>query len=199
MLPKLRVAFIASIAMTMFAQDGQLVSVDPGVGTVPKSIFFFYNGAITTPEYICIARDSVSTVSQTIASATAANPGVFTKTAHGMFVSGSNFRPKITISGGTGNWAAANGTWVATALDADTFTIASMSTGTSLDTSTFGAVTGTLTFSTNAPLQTSPVWLIRKFSFDGSNRVINVAEAYTSSGYSANICANRASATFEWK
>jgi len=67
---------------------------------------------------------------KTITAATAANPAVLTKTAHGL-VTGN----LIKISGFSGNWVPANGTWRVTYLSADTFSIPVNSGG-------FGAMTG---------------------------------------------------------
>jgi hypothetical protein len=41
-----------------------------------------------------------------------------------------------------------------------------------VDSTAFGAVTGTLTYVTRAPRTTSPVWSVQKFVVDGSSNLI---------------------------
>lgn len=80
------------------------------------------------------------TANLSVSSATAANPGVFTTATHN-FVVGE----RVTISGGTGNWAAANGNWIINTVPATTtFSVAALTTGTALDTTSFGALSGTV-------------------------------------------------------
>ena len=89
-----------------------------------------------------------------ITGANNANPVVLNAVAHSMTDSYStNFGtaygkgPLVTIAGGTGSWAAVNGTWnaaVSVSLP-DSFTIP-------VDTTTFGALSGALTFTTTPPL-----------------------------------------------
>ncbi len=99
------------------------------------------------------------TWTQPISSASNSKPAVFTMPKHGIdpyfntnFGAGPDKGPPITISGGTGNWAAANGTWTATV---------TLQTPTSfsipLDTTNFGPVTGKLTITTAPPLIHSKV------------------------------------------
>ena len=76
-----------------------------------------------------------------ISGVTAANPGVVTLALALNFQSGV----ELTISGGTGTWAAVNRYWFWTRLSASTGTLKDEN-GIELDTSTFGAVTGTLVF-----------------------------------------------------
>lgn len=186
---------------TVNAQDGQVVSVDPGVGPAPKVVMMFYTGAITSPEYICTARNTQTSTNIAISSATAANPGVFTASADtGLYIDSTHIlKPRITITGGTGNWTAANGTWVVNPTAATTFTIRNTSTGTELDTSSLGAVAGTLVASTTSPRFNQMHWVVRKSIFDGSNRIINVGTAYTSSGFARVPCSDRASTYLEWR
>lgn len=80
------------------------------------------------------------TANLSVSSATAASPGVFTTASHS-FVVGQ----RVTISGGTSSWAAANGDWVInTAPAVTTFSVAALSTGTPLNTTGFGALSGTV-------------------------------------------------------
>lgn len=80
------------------------------------------------------------TASLSVSTATAANPGVFTTATHNA-VPGA----RVTISGGTGSWAAANGDWIVNTVPATTtFSVAALTTGTALDTTGFGALAGTV-------------------------------------------------------
>jgi hypothetical protein len=112
---------------------------------------------------MCQAKSQQSSpVRLSPSAASNANPVSFTATAHGF---DTNSLPLVTISGGTGNWAAVNGTWTATITGANTFTIPVNST-------TFGAVSGTLLVTTYAPLTNVAVWSVKKFVYDGSNNLI---------------------------
>ena len=114
--------------------------------------------------YICRAASTQPTSpSISIASATQANPVVFTVSGgHGFNTSSL---PQVTISGGTGNWTGVNGTFTATIINSTTFSIA-------VDSSAYGAVTGTLVFTTRAPRTTSYIWSVQKFVYDGSSNLI---------------------------
>lgn len=108
---------------------------------------------------LCKARSLQSTSSAiSVASATNANPVVLTISGgHGL---STNFRPQITISGGTGNWTAINGTFTATPINTTTLSIAVNST-------TFGALAGTVTFTTRSPRITQPVWNVAQYVYSG--------------------------------
>lgn len=93
-----------------------------------------------------------------VASATNANPVVLTVSGgHGL---STNFRPLVTISGGTGNWTAINGTFTATPISTTTLSIAVNSTA-------FGALAGTVTFTTRSPRITQPVWSVAQYVYSG--------------------------------
>jgi hypothetical protein len=94
---------------------------------------------------------------------------------------------QIVISGMTGNWAPLNGTYIVTVTDADSVTVV-------LDSSGFGAVTGTMAIETHAPLTTKPVWAIQRITSVASEQVA-VQWAGGSSGMS-NIWANRATLAY---
>jgi hypothetical protein len=92
--------------------------------------------------------------SQSITAATNSNPVTMTSPSNGLDPyfninngNGPGKGPQVTISGGTGNWAAVNGTWYATINinSPATFTIP-------IDTNSFGPLTGTLVFSATPPL-----------------------------------------------
>ncbi|HXI85266.1 MAG TPA: hypothetical protein VNL17_14390 [Verrucomicrobiae bacterium] len=97
-----------------------------------------------------------------VSAATNASPVVLTSTGHG-FALGS--RPNVTIAGGTGNWTAINGTFTATVVDANTFSIP-------VDSTAFGALAGTITFTTTAPRSTQAEWAVKLFAYDGSGNNI---------------------------
>lgn len=121
-----------------------------------------YSG--TNIVYLCQARSVQPTATRiTIASATNANPVVFTVSGgHGF---NTNSLPIVTISGGTGNWTAVNGTATATILSSTTFSIPINSTS-------LGALAGTVVADTYAPLTTASVWSVMKLAYDGSNNLV---------------------------
>lgn len=91
---------------------------------------------------------SWTTYSQAITGASNASPVVFTSPVHQLDATlpqiAQTLGPQVTISGGTGAWAAVNGTWTATVIDGNTFSIP-------VNTSGFGSVSGTLQFSSSPP------------------------------------------------
>jgi hypothetical protein len=120
---------------------------------------FTYDGS-NNLLYACKARSIQPYNSRlSISAASNANPVVFTSTGHGF----STLQlPLVTISGGTGNWTAVNGTFTATVIDANTFSIAVNSTS-------FGALAGTVVFDTTAPRTTQSIWSVVKFTYTGTN------------------------------
>lgn len=122
-----------------------------------------YSG--TNAIYICKAASLQPTSSAiSIASATNANPVVFTVTAGHGFDASSH--PQVTISGGTGNWTAVNLTnTTATIINSTTFSIAVNATA-------FGAVAGTLVYTTRAPRTTAAIWSVQSLAYDGSSNLI---------------------------
>lgn len=114
--------------------------------------------------YLCKALSLQPTSGAiSIASATNASPVVFTVSGgHGF---NTNSKPSVIISGGTGNWTGVNGTYTATVINSTTYSIA-------VDSTAFGAVTGTLTYTTRSPLTTNPVWNVQFFAYDGSNNMV---------------------------
>lgn len=93
-----------------------------------------------------------------------ANPGVVTSTGHGF---DTNSRPLVTISGATGTgWiTGVNGTFTATVIDANTFSIP-------VDTTGFGTLAGTVVFRTTAPRKTVAEWAVKKLAYDASSNVV---------------------------
>ncbi len=104
-------------------------------------------------DYICKAKSiqpSISTI--TVSAISNANPGVMTAASHGLYYSATATQKIVVfISGLTGNWTPLNGTHVLVPASSSTLT-------TDVDTTTFGAVTGTIVVSTRAPKQTATVW-----------------------------------------
>lgn len=146
-------------ALAVRAQTDVTISQkNPNAG---YQIIMGYSGSDLS--YVCKATSIQPTSpSIVIASATAASPIVFTVSGgHGFYVSTKNL-PSVTISGGTGNWAAVNGTFTATVINSTTFSIVT-------DGSAFGAVTGSLVFTTRAPRTTSRVWSVMSLGVDGSS------------------------------
>ncbi len=113
--------------------------------------------------YVCRAL-SLQPVSPavSVASATNAAAAVLTVSAgHGFDL---NSKPSITIIGGTGGWAAINGTRIATPLNTTTFSIP-------VNSSAFGALAGTVTYTSRAPLISNPVWSVMSLAYSGANLI----------------------------
>jgi hypothetical protein len=163
----MKVLTLLLFAIPVWCQNGQPVRVndDPSSDAVTK--VFILTGSNTTA--ICFAMSSVGNRADrqvSISAATNANPVVFTSTGHGFSISS---RPAISIKGATGSWTpvntANNKTVTATIIDANTFSIP-------VDSTAFGALTGTLTFGTSAPRTTVAEWAVQKIAYDGSNNPI---------------------------
>jgi hypothetical protein len=174
-------------AALVAAQTGTPVNISQGPAATAFQAIYGYSG--TNQIYACYSPSSLGAgpraeVLTSISAATNANPVVFTSTAHGF---NANTRPSITISGGTGNWAAVNGTFIATVTSANAFSIP-------VDSTTFGAVTGTLVYTTTAPRTNKFEWAVVLYSYDGSNNLINRTWLNGSSGLQAR-CSDATSAT----
>lgn len=140
---------LLTLACSMFAQE---VVISQKPETQGYSLNPVYSGSDLT--YLCKARSAQPISTITVSAASNANPVSFTATAHGLdYQSGATITPLISIQGATGNWTPINGVFVATPTSANTFTIA-------VDSTAFGALTGTLTVTTRAPKTTSLIWSI---------------------------------------
>jgi hypothetical protein len=166
----------------------------------------YYSGS--NLQYQCTAKSTQpKTATITVSAASNANPVSFTATAHNLFYTAtSTVLPIVNITGGTGNWAAVNGNWVATPTSANAFTIP-------VDSTAFGALTGTLVVTTLSPRLTDAVWKVETFQYDGSNNLLfhGVAVAAAGAGTAPvtgpgnvgppdqfnQICANRASLAYQ--
>lgn len=170
------------------AQDGLSVNITPGPPQRAYQIVYGYSG--TNLSYICYAPSVVTTGTRavrttSISAASNASPVSLTSTAHGF---DANSRPSVTISGGTGNWTAINGTFVATITGANTFTIP-------VDSTAFGALAGTIVFTSTAPRTNQTDWAVERYFYDGSNNPILAVWLGGSSGIVGVKCSDATSTT----
>ena len=185
--------FFATTAL--LAQQGQ--TVNQSLGSPPTAVqqLNYFSG--TNLIYSCVALSDQPTDQNmgTVSAVSNASPAELTMAAaHGFgdFTNlGATVSPVVVISGGTGAWAAINGTRVATVTSTTKFTVA-------VDSGAFGAVAGTLVVTTRSPLLASPVWAIQKLFYDGSNNPIAMAwlaktGALASSTSYDKACSSRAS------
>lgn len=169
----------------------------------PSQVLYYYSGS--NLQYTCEARASqVNPSTITVSAASNASPVSFTATAHGLdYQSGATITPVVTITGATGNWTPINGTWQATPTSANAFTIA-------IDSSGFGALTGTLVVTTLSPRTTLSQWLITKYAYNGSNAIIAAMTGRVAPGVSVStqtgpsstmnqICGNRAASSMAYQ
>jgi len=183
-----RISLFVFLAWCLRAQDG--TPVITGEGSPPTGYQFILNYTGANLTSLCIARSAIQTgqrlaVHVAISAVSKANPAVVTSTAHGFNV---NSRPAVTISGATGTgWTGINGNFVATVIDANTFSIPVDSTG-------FGTLAGTVTFVTTAPRTGVPEWAVKKLVYDGSNNLIWIGWLNGSSAYQAK-CSDATSTT----
>lgn len=155
---------IISAAMLCVAAYGQNCQIGASSSSPPTGCQRILGYSGTNLIYVCQARSvQPSTSRMTVSSATNANPAVMTISGgHGFDLSSL---PTVTLSGGTGNWTAVNITTTATIISTTTLSIPINSTS-------FGALAGTVVISTNAPLNTSSVWSVMKLVYDASNSLI---------------------------
>ncbi len=183
------------LSLPVAAQQGTIVNQSSGPPPAATQTLNYFTGANLI--YACTAlSDQMKDQNMGAVSAVSnASPAEFTMAAaHGFgdFTNlGATIAPVIVISGGTGAWAAINGTRVATVTSATNFTVA-------VDSGAFGAVTGTLVVTARSPLLASPVWAIQKIFYDGSNNPIAVAWLANSTARSSSTaydktCSSRAS------
>lgn len=146
-------------AALAYSQDGTPMNSSQGSPYVGyQTLAYNVTGATS---YICSGKSStVSTI--TVTAASNASPVSFTATAHNIGDYGNlgaTVTPLVSISGGTGNWTAINGVWTATPTSANAFTIL-------VDSSAFGALTGTLVVKTMSPRHNVAQWSILKIMYD---------------------------------
>ncbi len=125
----------------------------------------FYSGSNLT--YVCTAKSTQPTAKTiTVTAASNANPVSFSAAAHGLFYASTGpVLPVVRISGGTANWTVINGNWVATPTGTGTFTIP-------VDSTSLGALTGTLVVTTLSPRLTDAVWRVETFTYDATPSLI---------------------------
>jgi hypothetical protein len=157
--------FVCACALALAQQDGPATTSSEGPPPFGWQTVFVVNGSNQTTG-ICYARsalDSRRSRQISISSITQANPAVVTSTGHGLSTSS---RPTVTISGVTGTgWSVANATFVATVIDANTFSIP-------IDSSAFGTLGGVITFTTTAPRSNIAEWAVQKIAYDGSGNAV---------------------------
>jgi hypothetical protein len=155
------VALLGALLPLAIAQTGAPVNQVAGPPPQALETLYAYSGGYLS--YICYAY-SLQPVSASISISAASNasPAEFTSASHSFDLYAT---PQVTVSGGTGNWVAVNGTWTATITGVNTFTVP-------VDSSLFGAVTGTLVFTTQAPRKAQAVWAVQMFRYDGSNNLV---------------------------
>lgn len=149
------------LAATAFAQDGQVVNVSGG--SFPLGYTTVIEDA-TNPTYICkaVSYDGARVKNVVAISAVSkASPASVTSTGHGIFAAS---RPMVTIAGATGTgWTTMNAAFIATVTGANTFTLATINaagTIAAFDSSGFGTLGGTVTFTTTGPRTTVPEWAV---------------------------------------
>ncbi len=184
----MKIAFIIAIlAALCHAQTEVRVSeVEP-----PANQYVFgYSG--TNLIYVCKAISFQSTGQRAgtfvaISGVSKAAAAVVTSAGHGFAISS---RPKVTISGATGTgWTAINAVWVATVIDANTFSIPINSSG-------FGTLAGTVLFSTTGPRSTMPEWSVQQLVYDGTPLLIWKGWMNGSAGY-VSKCSEAATASIQ--
>ena len=163
----MRLAILMALPLGLWAQaDSPVATISQGAANDGyQSIFVYASNNLT---YLCKARSTQNVLQTlpTISAATNANPAALTITAHGLdYQSLATSTPVITITGGTGNWVAINGTFIATPTGANTVTIP-------VDSTAFGALTGTFVVTTRAPRTTGLYWSITHYAYDASNNLI---------------------------
>ncbi len=154
-------------------------------GPPPRAVQFILGYSGSNLIYLCQSPSAISTgqrlaVNVPISAISKASPAVVTSVGHGFNL---NSRPSVSLSGATGTgWVSGantvNGTFVATIIDADTFSIPVNTTGN-------GTLAGTVVFVTTAPRINVPEWAVQKLVYDGSNNLIWKGWLNGSSSYQA--------------
>lgn len=177
---KVILGLVLAVSWLALGQTGTPVRVsdDPSASSVTVVPVIGGTGEQTVG--VCSALSAVTTGSRTrnhvsISAATNASPVVFTSTGHGFPLW---MRPQVTISGATGNWTPVNGTFTATVVDADSFSIP-------VDSGAFSTLTGTLTFTTTAPRTTVAEWAVSVIHYDAAGTVDGRAWLGGSSSYNS--------------
>lgn len=155
-----RLAFMGLfLSLSLMAQAIPEIVLSQGAPNTAWQHVYGYDGS-NNVTYICTSRAQLTTgtraqISVSITAATNATPVVFTSVGHGFDV---HSRPKITMAGFSGSWTTANNTFTATIIDADTFSVVLNSTG-------FGAMTGSPAFRTTAPRTVVAEWAVKVVAY----------------------------------
>jgi hypothetical protein len=185
-------------ALNLVAQEGQNVNISQGPPAIPYQKLFFYDGSDRI-EYVCMAiGPNPSTTTFSITGATSANPAVFTASGYGLYTQDAATRSKVTISGAAAPWTGVNTSWLVSPVNATTFQLLSITTGTAFDGSALGAWSGTATATTNAPRTNIGIWAIEKLTYSGTGKIKSVMWANTGS-LVRNKCDDRAAAYTEYR
>ncbi len=190
---------MGKLAILILASWGAWAQDPPNPYQKPFTTIMFYDGS-NRLEYLCQAYATQSPFQLTVASATNATTGTFTSAAHGLYVANWPYKPKVTISGGTGNWTAANGTWILIPTSTTQFTLTSLS-GTAFNTNSLGALTGTLVVVIRTPRTNANQWFLRKFSYDASSNNVGVMIGFDATlGLGVARCDDRATdGLIDWR
>jgi hypothetical protein len=155
---------IPLFAIAAWAQEGQPVSISPA--PVPQAFTTITHYTSGNPDRVCKARSTQDVFTITTSAISNANPGVITATAHGFYYDSGNTsvvqKFVVFISGLTGSWAPLNGLQVVFASSANALT-------STVNTTAYGAVTGTAVVSSRAPRVTASIWSVLTTVYDSSN------------------------------
>ncbi len=156
----MKIIALSLMALSAFAQNGQPVRIQDDPSTDAVQTVAVLSGSNTIALCYALSSDFNRVARQVAISAVSkAAAAVITSVGHGL---DTNSRPSVTISGATGTgWSAINGTFTATVIDADTFSIAVNSSG-------FGTLGGTVVFTTSAPRTVVAEWAVKKLAYNGS-------------------------------
>lgn len=180
---------LALVALASFCAFGQQASPS---GTValpfdgpPKEFYSKYFYSSGNDQYICMSsaiqtRIYTLTLTSTVAASTTS---LVFSAGHGIHADAT---PLITVTGGTGAWAALNGTHKAAVTNSTTLTV-------NVDSSGFGPVAGTLVITSQAPRLTEPVWAVLRVRTVSS---ATTSVIWASSGWTS-ICANYATLAYQ--
>lgn len=170
-----RIAIFALSAASLVAQEGAAVRISPAAISDAYTKIIHYTAGVA--DYTCLALSSQFNVSTiTVSAISNANPGSMTATAHGFyFATGVTQKFLVFISGLTGSWTPLNGMHVLTPTSANAL-------ATDVDTTGFGALTGTIVVTTKAPQVTAKVWQVQALVADGSGQITILAWPVNVSG-----------------
>lgn len=178
------IVFIA-LSLSLLAQSGGtgVVTTDGPPRDWHTKVYTNTSGAL----YICYTKqDSQQTTLTSITpSSTSTTTTLTFGSAHGFSL---RSYPSITLSGMTGSWAALNGVHRATVVSSTVITVPINSSG-------FGAVTGTLSAVTKAARLTQPIWGV-KVLFTSISSGLPEFEGWAINGFS-NVCTDPTTLSYQ--